>query len=196
MVYMLYQRELSLREVVGVINKMRGTSKRRVLYLSTAVAVICLSGGFVLAAGLTSTTVTQSADLYSVSSSAIAAFPTTPTVTVTAVPASVAACSASTQTLANSVTVNIYLAASSGITCTTNDFAEEFSFSSAATAAAGVYTFTDYTTYGTAPTSGSTAGSVTVAAVMSISGQVNVFVDYGTAAPPINGIAELSLVVQ
>jgi hypothetical protein len=175
---------------------MRATSQRRVLYLSTAVAVICLSGGFVLAAGLTSTTVTQSADLYSVSTSAIAAFPTTPTVTITSVPASVAACSTTTQTLANSVTVNMYLAASTGITCTTNDFAEEFSFTSAATAAAGVYTFTQYTSYGSGPTSGSATSSVTVAAVMSIPGQVNVFVDYGTAAPPTNGIASLSLVVQ
>jgi hypothetical protein len=175
---------------------MRGSSTRRVLYLATAVAVLGLSGGFVLAAGLTSTTVSQSAALYTVSTSAVAAFPTTPTVTITAVPASVAACSTSTQTLANSVTVNMYLAASTGITCTTGDFAEEFSFTSAATAAAGVYTFTQYTTYGSGPTSGSDTSSVTVAAVMSIPGAVNVFVDYGTASPPVNGIASLSLVVQ
>ena len=175
---------------------MSGTTQRRVLYLATAVAVLGLTGGFVLAAGLTSTTVTQSASLYSVSTSAVAAFPTTPTVVITAVPVSVAACSASSQTLANSVTVDIYLAASTGITCTTGDFAEEFSFASSATAAAGTYTFEQYTTYGPGPTSGSATGSVTVAAVMSIVGNVNVFVDYGTASPPANGIASLSLVVQ
>jgi hypothetical protein len=175
---------------------MSGTTKRRVLYLATAVAVLGLTGGFVLAAGLTSTTVTQTASLYSVSTSAVAAFPTTPTVSVTAVPASVAACTASAQTLANSVTVNLYVQASTGIVCTTGDFAEEFSFTSSATAAAGTYTFTTYTTYGAGPTSGSGTGTVTVAAVMSIAGSVNVFVDYGTAAPPTNGIASLSLVVQ
>src|ERR1700691_1086992 len=118
---------------------MSGTSKRRILFIATVVAMIGMTGGFALAAGLTSTTVNQSAGLYSVSTSAVAAFPTTPSVTVTAIPASVAACSSGTQTLANSVTVNMYLPASTGITCTTGDFAEEFSFTSLTSAAAGVY---------------------------------------------------------
>jgi hypothetical protein len=39
-------------------------------------------------------------------------------------------------------------------------------------------------------------GTITIAATMSIVGTVNVFVDYGTAAPPASGIASLSLVVQ
>jgi hypothetical protein len=175
---------------------MSGTSKRRILFIATVVAMIGMTGGFALAAGLTSTTVSQSAGLYSVSTSAVAAFPTTPSVTVTAIPASVAACTSGTQTLANSVTVNMYLPASTGITCTTGDFAEEFSFTSLITAAAGVYAFTQYTTYGPGPTSGSAMGSVTVAATMSIVGIVNVYVDYGTASPPANGITALSLVVQ
>jgi hypothetical protein len=175
---------------------MSGTSKRRILYIATAVAMLGLSGGFVLAAGLTSTTVTQTAALYSVGTTAVAAFPTTPTVTVTAVPSAVAACTSGSPTLANSVTVDLYLPVSTGVTCTTGDFAEEFSFTSLATTAAGTYTFTEYTTYGAGPTSGSSVGSVTVAAVMSIPGVVNVFVDYGTSAPPTNGIASLSLVVQ
>jgi hypothetical protein len=92
--------------------------------------------------------------------------------------------------------VNLYLPASTGITCTTGDFAEEFSFTSLITAAAGTYPFTQYTTYGAGPTSGSAAGNVNIAATMSIVGIVNVWVDYGTAAPPTNGIASLSLVVQ
>lgn len=175
---------------------MSGTSKRRTLYVATVVAILGLTGGFALAAGLTSTTVTQSAGLYSVSTSAVAAFPTAPTITVTATPASVSSCTPGAQTLANSVTVNLYLPASAGVTCTTGDFAEEFSFTSLATAAAGTYSFTQYTSYGAGPTSGSAVGSVTVAAVMSIPGAVNIFVDYGTAAPPTNGIASLSLVVQ
>jgi hypothetical protein len=175
---------------------MSGTTKRRVLYIATAVAMLGLSGGFVLAAGLTSTTVSQSAGLYSVTTTAVAAFPTTPTVIVTATPASVAACTSGAQTLANSVTVNLYLAASTGIVCTTGNFAEEFTFTSLATAAAGTYTFTQYTSYGAGPTSGSSTGTITIAATMSIVGVVNVFVDYGTAMPPTNGVASLSLVVQ
>jgi hypothetical protein len=175
---------------------MSGSNKRRVLIIAAAVAMIGMTSGFALAAGLTSTTVSQNAGLYSVSTSAVAAFPTAPSVTVTAIPSSVAACSSGSQTLANSVTVNIYLPASTGITCTTSDFAEEFSFASLITAAMGTYTFTEYTTYGAGPTSGSAIGSVTIAATMSIVGNVNVFVDYGAAAPPTNGIASLSLVVQ
>jgi hypothetical protein len=175
---------------------MSGTSKRRVLYIAGVVAMLSLTGAFALAAGLTSTTVNQTAGLYSVSTSVVAAFPTTPSVTITAVPAAVAACTSVTQTLANSVTVNLYLPGSTGVVCTTGDFAEEFTFTSLATAAAGTYTFTQYTTYGAGPTSGSATGTVTVAATMSIIGIVNVYVDYGTPAPPTNGIASLSLVVQ
>jgi hypothetical protein len=175
---------------------MMGTKKRRTLYIVTVVAMLGLSGGFAMAAGLTSTTVNQASGLYSVSTSAVAAFPTTPTVTVTAIPASVSACTSGPQTLANSVTVNLYLPASVGITCTTADFAEEFSFTSLITAAAGTYPFTQYTTYGAGPTSGSAAATISIAATMSIVGIVNVYVDYGTPAPPTNGIASLSFVVQ
>jgi hypothetical protein len=175
---------------------MIGKNKRRSIYIVATVAMLCLTGGFALAVGLTSTTVSQSAGLYSVSTSAVAAFPTTPTVTVTATPASVAACTSAPQTLANSVTVNVYLPASTGVVCTTGDFAEEFSFTSLITAAAGTYTFTQYTTYGAGPTSGSATATITIAATMSIVGIVNVYVDYATPAPPSNGIASLSLVVQ
>jgi hypothetical protein len=175
---------------------MSGINNRRALFIVAVVAMIGMSTGFVMAAGLTSTTVNQTAGLYSVTTSAVAAFPSTPTVIVTAIPASVAACSSGSQTLANSVTVNMYLPASTGITCTTNDFAEEFSFTSLITAAAGTYTFTQYTSYGAGPTSGSATGTITIAATMSIVGIVNVYVDYGTAAPPTNGIVSLSLVVQ
>jgi hypothetical protein len=175
---------------------MRTTNHRRILIIVAAVAMIGATSGYALAAGLTSTTVNQTAELYSVSTSSVAAFPTTPTVTVTAIPAAVAACTTTVQTLANSVTVNIYLAASTSVTCTTGDFAEEFSFTSLATAAAGTYLFTQYTTYGAGPTSGSAADTVSIAATMSIVGLVNVYVDYGTPSPPVNGISALSLVVQ
>jgi hypothetical protein len=176
--------------------KTGGISKQHVILIAISVALVGMSGGLVLAAGLTSTTVTQTAGLYSVTTTAVAAFPTPGTVTVTAIPAAVAACTAASLTLANSVVVNLYLPASAGVTCTTGDFAEELSFTSLATAAAGIYAFTQYTTYGAGPTSGSAMASVTVAAVMSIPGVVNVYIDYGTASPPVNGISALSLVVQ
>lgn len=175
---------------------MGGMTKRRVLYLATAVAMMGLTGGFVLAAGLTSTTVTQNAALYSVSTSAVAAFPSAPTITVTATPASVSSCSSSAAALSNGGTANLYLGASGSVTCTTSDFAEEFTLTSSATAVAGTYTFTVYTSYGAGPTVGSAAGSVTIGTTLSTAGTVNVFVDFGSVTPPANGIGSLSLVVQ
>lgn len=175
---------------------MGGMTKRRVLYLATAVAMMGVTGGFVLAAGLTSTNVTQNAALYEVSTSSVSAFPNTPTLAVTATPAAVAACSSSAAALASGGSADLYLGASTGVVCTTGDFAEEFTFTTSATAAAGTYTFTQYTTYGAGPTSGSAAGQVTIATTLTSAGTVNVFVDYGAAAPPASGISSLSLVVQ
>jgi hypothetical protein len=173
-----------------------GMNRRRMLYLLTAVAMVGLTSGFVLAAGLTATNVTQTASLYTVSTSAVAAFPNTPTVAVGAVPASVSACSSSAASLANGGVADLYLPASTGITCTTGDFAEEFTLSSSATAAAGTYSFTVYTSYGPGPTSGVANGSVTIATTLSSAGTVNVYVDYGSSSPPASGVSSLSLVVQ
>jgi hypothetical protein len=176
---------------------MSGMTKRRVLYIATAVAMMGLTGGFVLAAGLTSTTVSQNAALYSVSTSAVSGFPNTPTITVTATPASVASCSSSSVALTNGASVNLYLGASSGVTCTTNDFAEEFTMASSATAASGSYSFVIYTSYNTGSAlTGSASGTITIATTLTSAGTVNVFVDYGNVVPPSGGIQSLSLVVQ
>jgi hypothetical protein len=172
-------------------------TKRRVLYVATAVAMMGLTGGFVLAAGLTSTNVTQNAALYSVSTSAVAAFPNAPTIAVTATPASVSSCSASPVALTNGASVDLYLPASNSVTCTTNDFAEEFTLSSSATAAAGAYTFVIYTSYNTgSAVSGSDAGTISIGTTLTSAGTVDIYVDYGSVAPPSGGIQSLSLVVQ
>jgi|SRR5580692_9120320 hypothetical protein len=176
---------------------MSGMTKRRVLYVATAVAMMGLTGGFVLAAGLTSTPVTQNAALYSVSTSAVAAFPTAPTITVTATTVSVSTCTASAVALTSGGSADLYLPASGSVTCTGNDFAEEFTITSAATAAAGSYAFVIYTSYNTGSSvTGSAAGTITIASTLSSAGTVNVFVDYGSVVPPSGGIQSLSLVVQ
>lgn len=172
-----------------------GMTKRKVLYLATAVAMIGMTSGFVLAAGLTANTVSQNASLYNVSTTAVAAFPTTPTITVTSVPSGVSACSSSSVALTNGGTVNLYLAASTGITCTAGDFSEEFTTTSSATAAAGSYSFTIYDSYGAGPTSGSSSGVVSIATTLTSAGTVNVYVDFGSSTPPA-GVGALSLVIQ
>ncbi len=175
---------------------MGGMTKRKVLYLATAVAMMGVTGGFVLAAGLTATSVTQNAALYEVSTSSVAAFPNTPTLSVTSTPASVSACTSSAQALTSGGSVDLYLGASSSVTCATGDFAEEFVFTSSATAAAGTYTFTSYTTYGSPATSGSSVAQVTISSALTSAGTVDIYVDYGSASPPASGVADLSLVVD
>lgn len=174
---------------------MSGMTKRRVLYVATAVALMGISGGFVLAATLSSTNVSQSAALYSVSSAASAAFPTAPTASVTFTPASVSACSSSAATLASGGTANLYLPASASVTCSGYDFAELFTLSSSATAGAGTYTFTVYTSYGAGPTTGAAQGQVTISTALTSSGTVNVYVDFGSTTPPAT-INSLSLVTN
>ena len=174
---------------------MSGMTKRRVLYFATAVAMLGITGGFVLAATLTSTNVTQTAALYSVTSSASAAFPTSPTAAVSFTPASVSVCTSTAQALTSGGSANLYLPASASVTCTTGDFAEEFTLTSSATAAAGTYTMTIYTSYGAGPTNGAASGQISIASALASSGTVNVFVDYGSVTPPTS-IASLSLVAS
>ena len=154
------------------------------------------SAGFVLAAGLTSTTVNESAQWYSVSTQAVAAFPTQPTVQVATVPNGVSVCASGNQPLGNGATINIVLGATNAITCTAGDFAEEFTLTSSATAAAGAYPMNTYTSYGTGPTTGTGSTVVTIATALTTAGTVNLYVDYGSVLPPPGGIASLDLIVQ
>ena len=170
-------------------------TRRRLLYGLTAVAMLSITGGFAFASTLTSTTVGQSASLYSISTSGVAAFPSTPTVQVSSTLPSVTTCTSSPVALASGGSAWLFLPASSGVTCSTGDFAVIFNFTSSATASAGSYSFTIYDSYGSGPTTGSAAGTVTVGSPLSSPGTVSVYVDFGSSSPPAGGISSLSLVV-
>ena len=174
---------------------MRFWTRRRTLYMLTAIAMASATGGFGLASTLSSTSISQTASLFSVSTSGVAAFPTPPTVQVAAVPLNVSACSASPTSLTSGGSVLLFLPASSLVSCNTGDFAVALNFTSAATAAAGTYTFSSFDAYGSGPTNGASVGTVDIASVLSSSGTVSVYIDFGGPSPPPGGISSLSLVV-
>lgn len=169
---------------------------RRTAYVATIAALIAATGGFAMATVLTPVATTQSSSWYQVSNGAVSAFPSAPTVVATATPTGVSACSTSPQAFTDGTTLNVYLGATGSIVCTAGDFAEEFSLTSSATAAAATYPVSMYTTYGSAPTSGSATVDITISTAFTTATTLNVYVDYGTAMPPTGGIAELDLIVQ
>lgn len=174
---------------------MSGGNGVRTLYLLTAVALLATTGGFVLATTLSATTISQSASLFSVSTGGLAAFPSTPTVAMVGVPSGVSSCTSGPVPLSSGGVAVLYEPASSGVVCTANDFAVVLNFTTSANAAAGSYTFTQYTSYGSGPTTGADTEVVSIASALTSAGTVSVYVDYGTAGPPSGGIASLSVSV-
>ncbi|HZY69893.1 MAG TPA: hypothetical protein VFF67_02800 [Thermoplasmata archaeon] len=175
---------------------MKPNDKKRLIYLATAVAMVSVSAGFVMASDLTATSTTQNASWYQVTSSAPSGFPNAPTVSVSSTPGAIAACTSTTQALTSGGTANLYIGAKSTITCTAGDFAELFVLTSSATAAAGNYVMTVFDSYGAGPTTGTGTATVNIASALTSSGTVNVYVDFGTAMPPAGGIGELDLIVS
>jgi len=174
---------------------MRPSTRRKTLYLATAVALAALSTGYVVAAVITPTSTTQTSTWYQVTNGAVAAFPTQPSVQASATP-TVTGCTSTAQALTNGGSAVLVLPASSSVTCATGDFAELFTFASSATAAAQNYQFLTYDSYGSGPTSGSASGTVSIATTLTSAGTVTVYVDFGSAVPPSAGISSLNIIVQ
>lgn len=170
-------------------------TRRQLLYAVTAVAIVSTTAGFSLASTLSSSTVSQTASLYSVSTSGVAGFPTTPAVAVGSLPPGVSACTSSAVALASGGSAALYLPASAAVTCATGDFAIVLNFTSAANAGAGTYSFTSFDAFGTGPTTGAATANVSVASTLSSAGLVSVYIDFGTTTPPAGGISSLSVVV-
>jgi hypothetical protein len=170
---------------------------RRTLYAATMVAILGATVGFLFASALPAPTpVNQTANTYGFNDGANAAFPTAPTVAAVAVPSATVACTSTAQTLASGGSATLVLGASSGVTCTGNDFAEEFTFTTSASAAAGTYTITVFDSYSTGSTlTGAPSGTITISSALSSAGTVTVYVDFGGAVPS-GGINSLNLVVS
>lgn len=176
------------------------TTKNRVrlIYAATAIAVLGMAGGFVMASVLTSTSVTQTANFYQGGSAGVPGY-NTPTLTVSTVPSAISTCTSTTVTgsVSGGTSQAVVSSTTGGTTCTTGDFAEEFSFSYSATIATQTNSITITTQVGAGSVETNT---VTVTLGTGSSGAftqtVNVFVDYGAVNPPAGGITVLDAVVQ
>lgn len=177
---------------------MASSSRRRMVYLGTIVAIIAMCAGYVVASVLAPTLVTQSASFYQGGNGGANGY-SAATLAVTTTPAATSACTTGTITGSSSGgTVTLILSSTTGgTTCTTGDFAEEFSvsFSASITSQTNTFTITTEVSGGTVQTN---SEPVTLQSVSSglFTQTVDVYVDYGAVNPPDGGITVLDLVIQ
>ncbi|HEV2316933.1 MAG TPA: hypothetical protein VGV89_05095 [Thermoplasmata archaeon] len=171
---------------------------RKTLYVATVIAMVGSTLGLVGAAVLSSTAVNESANFYQGGNNGANGY-SSPALKVATTPAAISTCSTSPVTDSTSAgTATVVVSSTSGsTTCTTGDFAEEFtlSFSATITTQSNVLTATTQIGAGTVQTN-----SVTLTLGTGTSGTftatVDVYVDYGAVNPPAGGITTLDLVVQ
>jgi len=170
----------------------------RLIYAATAIAVLSMAGGMVLAGVFTSTPVNQNASFYQGGNNGANGY-STPTLMVAVTPAATSTCTSGTLTGATSGgTVTLILSSTTGSTvCTAGNFAEEFSFAFSATIATQTNTISITTQVGASAVQINseqvTLGTGTSGAFTQT---VNVFVDYGAVNPPAAGITVLNAVIQ
>lgn len=172
---------------------------RRLVYVATLVALIGVTAGMAIAAGILSQTNTyQSANFYEGGNLGAHGYGTAG-LNVSTVTAAVSSCSNAPVTGATSGgTTDVYLSSTTGGTvCTAGDFAEVFNVAFSATISTQTNTLTITTQVG--------AGAVQTNSQQVVLGTgtsgaftqtVDVFVDYGTVQPPATGITTLDLVIQ
>ena len=166
--------------------------------MAVAIGMISSTLGLVAAAVLSSTTVNENANFYQGGNSGANGY-ASPTLQVTTVPAAVSTCSTGTITDSTSAgTANIELSSTSGgTTCTTGDFAEEYTLSFSATIATQSNTVTITTQVGaSAVQTNSVALTLGTGSSSAFTATVHIYVDYGAVNPPAGGITTLDLVVQ
>lgn len=170
----------------------------RLIYAATAVAVLSMVGGMVVAGVLTITPVNQTSNFYQGGSTGVTGY-STPTLAVSTIPAATTTCTSGTLTgSSNAGTVVMIVSATTGGTvCTTGDFAELFTESFSATITTQTNTLTVTTQVG-ASTPGTNTESVTLGTGTStaFTQTIEIYVDYGSVNPPASGITTLDLVVQ
>jgi hypothetical protein len=169
----------------------------RLIYAATAIALLAMAGGMVLATVLTTTTVNQNASFYQGGNNGANGF-STPTLSVASTPTGTTTCSTGTTGTTNGGTVNLVLSSTTGgTTCTAGNFAEEFSFAFSATITTQINSFTITTQVGAGAVQTNTASvSLGTGTSGAYTQTIDVFVDYGSILPPAGGITVLNAVVQ
>lgn len=176
---------------------MKQKGRIRLIYAATAVAVLAMAGGFVMASVLTSTSVTQTANFYQGGSTPANGYGQ-PTLTVSTTPSGTVACSGSSVTMgATGSTTKIVLSNTSGGTaCTAGNFAEEFTFAFSASLTTAQTDTITVTTEGPGFAVGTNSVSVTSGTGTTYTQTIDVYVDYNAVNPPAGGITVLDVVVQ
>jgi hypothetical protein len=175
----------------------------RMIYAATVVAILGMTGGFVLASVVSVTTTNTSSTDNQVNgaNSALISSGTPGTIAVAPgnVPGSVASCSSTAaipSTGGVGGAVSAYVSATSGSSsCTSGDWAMVYTITTGSTAPSGSYQVQMTTQWGTGPTLGENTVTFTLANTLSSAGTITLYVDYGSPMAPTGGITTLQVVI-
>ena len=176
----------------------------RLIYAATVVAILGMTGGFVLASVVTVTTTNETSTTNQVAggNSQLINSGTAGTIAVAPgnVPAAVASCSSGSTAIPSTGgvggAVSAYVSATSGsAACTTGDYAQVYTITTGTTAPAGTYQVQVTTQWGVGPTLGENTLTFTLGTTLTSAATITLYVDYGGAVAPTGGISTLQIVI-
>jgi hypothetical protein len=172
----------------------------RLIYAATVVAILGMTGGFVLASVVTVTTTNQTSTTNQVNgaNSVLISSGTAGSIAVAPgnVPASVASCTSGSTALTSGNSASAYVSATSGSTsCATGNYAEVYTIVTGTTAPAGTYQVQVTTQWGSGPTLGENTLTFTIGTTLTSAATITLYVDYGSAMAPTGGISTLQIVI-
>ncbi|HEV8049106.1 MAG TPA: hypothetical protein VGP88_00760 [Thermoplasmata archaeon] len=172
----------------------------RLIYAATVVAILGMTGGFVLASVVTVTTTNQTSttDQVNGANSVLISSGTAGSLAVAPgnVPAAVASCSSGATALTSGGATSAYVSSTTGSTaCSTGNFAEVYTIVTGSTAPAGTYQVEITTQWGSGPTIGDNTLTFTIASALTSAATITLYVDYGSPMTPTGGISTLQIVI-
>jgi hypothetical protein len=172
----------------------------RLIYAATVVAILGMTGGFVLASVVSVTTTNETSTTNQVAggNSQLITSGTAGSIAVAPgnVPAAVASCSGGATAVTSGSAVSAYVSGTSGsAACATGDWAEVYTIVTGSTAPAATYQVEITTQWGTGPTLGENTVSFTIATALTSAATLTLYVDYGSSMAPTGGISTLQVVI-
>jgi hypothetical protein len=176
----------------------------RLIYAATVVAILGMTGGFVLASvvTVTSTNETSTTNQVAGANSVLISSGTAGSLSVAPgnVPAAVASCSSGTTSIPSAGgvggPVSAYVSSTSGsATCTTGDYAQVYTITTGTTAPAGTYKIQVTTEWGVGPTLGENTLTFSLGTTLTSAATITLYVDYGGTLAPTGGITSLQIVI-
>ncbi|MCI4324564.1 MAG: hypothetical protein L3K00_01570 [Thermoplasmata archaeon] len=176
----------------------------RLIYAATVVAILGMTGGFVLASLVTvsSTNETSTTNQVAGGNSVLLSSGTAGTLAVAPgnTPAAVASCSSGSTAIPSTGgvggAVSAFVSATTGsATCASGDYAQVYTITTGTTAPAGTYQMEITTQWGVGPTLGENTVTFTLGTTLTSAATVTLYVDYGSALAPTGGISTLQIVI-